>query len=141
MKKGFFIFVFMCFSISHVYANGRTSRGLTEAQQLGITAGVAQACSVGNKLKTFELIANRIIANPIPSDELEKKELREFAAYKLNAYNSQKNNPVLDCSKVLKKFYKLPIFKSVIYADGSVKLPDGRILKPMRPLKKNKKSK
>ena len=138
MKKGFFIFFIVLFITQESLATGRTSRGLTEAQQLGITAGVAQACAVGNKLKTFELIANRIIANPIPTDELERKELREFAVSKLNAYNSQKNNPVLDCANVLKKFYRLPIFKSVIYSDGSVKLPDGRILKPMRPLNKKK---
>lgn len=139
MKKLLFLFGIGLASFGMAFETGRTSQGLSELQQLGITAGVAGACGVGEKLKTFELIANRIIANPTATEEEEKKQLKEFAAYKLAAYNEQKRQPTLSCQEIIKRFNGLPIFKSVIYADGTIKLPDGRIIKPTRPLKQKEK--
>ena len=139
MKKLFFVGCLGWFSLSFAFETGRTSQGLSELQQLGITAGVAQACGVGEKLKTFELIANRIIVNPTATAEEEKKQLKEFAAYKLAAYNEQKQQPALSCQEISRRFNNLPIFKSVIYADGTIKLPDGRVIKPTRPLKQKEK--
>ena len=52
----------------------------------------------------------------------------------VNAYNEQKNNPQVGCGTVLESFRNLPIFKSVVYADGSVKMYDGSYLKPKRPV-------
>ena len=141
MKKLLFVGVLGWISLGVAFETGRTSQGLSELQQLGITAGVAQACGVGEKLKNFELIANRIIANPTATVEEEKKQLKEFAAYKLAAYNEQKRQPALSCQEVVRRFNDLPIFQSIIYADGTIKLPDGRIIKPNRPLKKAKEKK
>ena len=139
MKKLLFGTIVGMAFMATAFETGRTSQGLSELQQLGITAGVAGACGAGEKLKTFELIANRIIVNPTATVEEEKKQLKEFAAYKFSAYQEQKQRPTLSCREVIERFDSLPIFKSVIYADGTIKLPDGRIIKPQRPLKQTKK--
>ncbi|MDD3669319.1 MAG: hypothetical protein PHX68_03485 [Alphaproteobacteria bacterium] len=118
-----------------VCAQGRTAKGLTEAQQLGITAGSALACAAGPKLDDFELIASRIIANKAATDSEEQAGYRAYATSKFNTYQEQKKSPQAPCSEVLASFNRLPIFKSVVYADGSVKMFDGTKLIPKRPVK------
>lgn len=113
----------------------RTAKGLSEAEQLGITAGLALACNAGSKLDDFELIASRIIANQAPTEKAEQDGYRSFAQYKLYTFREQKENPQLTCGQVLDDFNQLPIFKSIVYADGSVKMPDGKMLRPKRPVK------
>lgn len=138
MKK---ILLFLCLFSFPVMASERTTNGLTEAQQLGITAGTALACNAGSRLDDFELIASRIIANKALTAEAEQKGYREFAESKLRAYNEQRNNPQESCGAVLDSFKHLPIFRSVVYADGGVKMYDGSYLKPLRPVKQNKSKK
>ena len=138
MKK---ILLFLCLFSLPVLAAERTTNGLTEAQQLGITAGTALACNAGSRLDDFELIASRIIANKALTAEAEQKGYREFAESKLRAYNEQRNNPQESCGAVLDSFKHLPIFRSVVYADGGVKMYDGSYLKPLRPVKQNKSKK
>ena len=118
------------------FADGeRTTEGLTEAEQLGITAGLALACNAGGKLDDFELIASRLIANKALTAEAEQKGYREFAEAKFNAYNEQRNDPKESCGAILDSFNRLPLFRSVVFADGGLKMYDGTYLKPLRPVK------
>lgn len=137
-KKGFFILVtiFLASMATSAYSASRTARGLTEAQQLGITAGLALACNAGSKLDDFELIASRIIANQAPTAKTEQEGYRGFAEWKLRAFKEQKESPQLSCGQVLDNFNALPIFSAIVYADGSVKMPDGKMLRPKRPVSK-----
>ena len=134
MKK--ILFVLLCLLSSPVLATSRTTKGMTLPTQLGITSGTALACNAGSKLDDFELIASRIIANSAATEEAEQAGYREFAVAKLRAYNEQRNDPQESCSAVLDSFRHLPIFRSVVYADGSVRMYDGSFLKPKRPVKK-----
>ena len=137
MKKGvlslFFAIVFG-YALSSSAQVARTARGLSESEQLGITAGTALACNAGAKLDDFELIASRIIANQAPTAEVEKEEYTKFAQAKLRAYREQKDDPQMTCGEVLASFRRLPIFRAVMYADGGVKMPNGSFLKPLRPV-------
>jgi len=134
MKKLFLIL--LCLFSIPAFASDRTTRGMTIPTQLGITSGTALACNAGSKLDDFELIASRIIANSAATEEAEQAGYREFAEAKLRAYNEQRNDPKESCSAVLDSFRHLPIFRSIVYADGSVRMYDGSFLKPQRPVKK-----
>ena len=136
MKK--LICFLLCLCATTSFAGERTTRGMTLPAQLGITAGTALACNAGSKLDDFELIASRIIANSSPTEEAEKAGYREFAEAKLRAYQEQRNNPQESCSVVLDSFRHLPIFRSVVYADGGVRMYDGSYMKPLRPVQQKK---
>ncbi len=140
MKKIIFVFFVAMGMAGSVQAQQRTARGLTEAQQLGITAGLALACNAGAKLDDFELIASRLIANKAPTEAVEKAGYREFAESKLKAYQEQKEKPQIPCSAVLEEFNNLPVFLSTVYADGSLKMNDGKMLRPKRPARLPQKS-
>ena len=135
MKK-IIMLLLICMALPVQAMDGeRTTEGLTEAQQLGITAGLALACNAGSKLDDFELIASRLIANKALTAEAEQKGYREFAEAKFNAYNEQRNDPKESCGAVLDSFNRLPLFRSVVFADGGLKMYDGTYLKPVRPVK------
>lgn len=140
MKK-FLIMMVCLLTASQAMAQNRTLSNMTEAQLLGITAGTALACNAGAKLDDFELIANRYIANQAVSDAAEMQGYREYGQEKLKTYQEQKKDPQLTCGEVLDSFNRLPIFKTVVYADGSIKTPDGKIIKARKPVKALKKDK
>jgi len=107
---------------------------ITDAEQLGTVAGLASACKA-KKLDDFELIASRILANQSKTDEEELKNFRIYASTKYTIKRRHKQDPQMTCSEIIEHFNKLPLFDSVVYADGSVKLSDGTLSKPQRPLK------
>lgn len=109
-----------------------TLNGYGDGEQLGMMAGLALACNAGAKLDDYELIAGRILANQSQSAAEEKKSARTFAEAKFDAYQKQKQAPQASCGEILDSFNHLPLFKSVVYADGVVKLPDGTFLKPRK---------
>ena len=124
-----------CFGVLPAFAQDRTLNGIKENEQLGMMAGLALACNAGARLDDYELIAGRIISNEAQTDADEKKAIKEYAESKFNAYQEQKQTPQATCGEVLQSFERLPIFKSVVYVDGTVKLPDGKILKPRKGAK------
>lgn len=112
-----------------------------DAGALGTMAGVAKACGENaQKLDDYELIAVRLIANKADSASQEKEGYRKYVQEKMKAQRKQKNAPVMSCAEVLSRFENMPLFKSVVYRDGSLKLSDGTFLPAKRPpLKVNKK--
>lgn len=136
MKKTFCALFAVCiFCATSAVAASRTLNGINENQQLGMMAGLALACNAGGKLDDYELIASRILANSAPTELAEKNAVREYAEAKFNAFKEQKETPQATCGEILESFSRLPIFKSVVYADGTVRTPDGRILKPRKGAK------
>ena len=132
----------LLFNLS-VYADVRTAKGLSETEQFGLSAGVALACGVDrDQLKNYEMIASRLIVNPLNTDAAEREALNVYAKAKLKAFTEQKQRNLIPCSEVLKRFENQEIFKAVVYRDGTLKMPNGRVIKPERPVvKKSKKSK
>lgn len=108
---------------------------MSDAEQLGMMAGLASACGASQKLEDFELISSRLIANPAASEEIEKQQIRLYMQAKWDAMQRQQKNPPVSCQEVLEHFNQLPLFNSIVYRDGSVKFPDGTWSKPLRPLK------
>lgn len=143
MKKRvitFFCLLSMILIDFHAFADSRTTQGLSETEQLGISAGVALACKVDSEqLENYEMIASRIISNPLSSEAAEKKALRLYAEAKLKAFKEQKQKGIMNCVDVIERFENQEIFKSVVYRDGTLKMPNGKVVKPKRPLKVKKK--
>ena len=127
MKKSFFCFFIMCSLCFNIEA--QTLTGMTDAQQLGSMAGLALACNAGSKLDDFQLITSYLLADTHPTKKQRDKAFRQFASEKLRTYKLQKKNPIEDCPTILERFYNLPIFNVTIYKDGSIKFPDGKLLK------------
>ena len=96
-----------------------------EAAQLGTMAGLADACGSKDKLKNYELISARLIANKSNSEEEEMQSYRRYAEEKVRAKRKHQKSPQITCGEILKRFESMPLFKSIVYKDGSLKFYDG----------------
>ena len=122
-------------------AQERTAANMSLAEQLGTAAGLAHACNAGKMLEDYEVISSRLLANKADTLEAEKEAYRSYAEAKFRSFKMHKTEPQMSCAEILAYFKKMDIFKFVVYADGSVKMNDGTLLKPKRPVPKPKRTK
>ena len=138
MKRLLFLILVMwsvsCFAQEYTPANPL-------ADQLGTTAGLAYACKAGKSLEDFEVIASRLLANNAATEKDEKDAYIQYVEAKVRTIKNHEKNPKFTCKEILTRFNKMSIFKFVVYADGSVKMDDGTMLRPKRPVKTVKKNK
>lgn len=132
-KKKILFFLCMCGVVApSLWAQSTTTKGLTETQKLGITAGTAYACRADKRLQDFELIVSYILKNKSKTPQMATQQVQEYAQAKFDAYRKQLYFPTLSCRQILDSFYSLPLLKSVVYKNGTIKLPDGKIIKPQK---------
>jgi len=125
----FILFILLCLLIAFE-GQAQTTQTYSEAEQMGVMAGLAYACGSTQKLKDFELIATQILANKSTSDEETNQKLQQFATTKYRYMKRQKDSPRMSCKEVLEHFNNMPIFQSTVYSDGTIKMYDGTWLKP-----------
>lgn len=135
MKRILFTFLVLLLPVA-----GHALSVMDEAYQLGTTAGLATVCQAdADLLKNFELVAVRIIANKSNTAEFELYGYRHYAEAKLSAIRKHEKEPQLSCDEILSRFQQLPLFQSIVYANGDVKMYDGTLLKAQRPVVQLKK--
>lgn len=103
-----------------------------EARALGAVAGQGLACG-SSKYDTFELLARAIILTKSPNDSLQSKALKIFTEEKADVFVSKQLDNFSDCGRIVERFDAQDIFKATLYADGTIKMPDGQILTPRQP--------
>lgn len=105
---------------------------LEEVKALGAISGQGLACG-SSKYDTFELLARAILLTKSPSDKLQNDAVYAYSESKANAYMSKEMDGFYECAAINNRFDNQEIFKAVLYADGTIKMPDGQILTPRRP--------
>jgi len=129
------LFFILSFFLISIPTQAQNIQKMTDAEQLGMMAGLAAACGSTKKLEDFELISARLLANSSPTEENEKQKIWKYMSAKWNAMQRQQKEVPVPCAEVLEHFNQLPLFQSIVYSDGSVKLPDDTWSRPLRPLK------
>lgn len=126
MKK--FLFVLLL-----LYSSGANAQMsyLDEAKTLGIIAGQGLACQAA-KYQTFELLARAIILTKSPSDNLQSEGLKAYMKEKADIFVSKQLDGFADCPEIAARFDNQDIFKATLYADGTIKMPDGQIITPRK---------
>lgn len=102
---------------------------IEEVQSLGAVSGQGLACNA-SKYHTFELLARAILISKAPSDFVQAQGMQAYNDFKANAFISKMRDGMVDCSEIAAAFDSQPIFKSVLYGDGTLKMPDGKIITP-----------
>ncbi|MBO4644728.1 MAG: hypothetical protein J5716_09010 [Alphaproteobacteria bacterium] len=123
MRKIIIIFILSFFPLNAFAAEAN------DTENMGRLAGAVLACRAHKTLYQFEEIISRYFSNTSPNEEVEKALIRDYAQAKADAfsiYRYRKN----DCTQTIREFSQMPIFKSELYSDGSLRLPDGKFLYP-----------
>lgn len=105
---------------------------IEEVRALGAISGQGLACG-SSKYDTFELLARAILLTKSPSNKLQNDAIYAYSEEKANAYMSKELDGFYECAEINRRFDRQEIFKMVLYADGTIKMPDGQILTPRQP--------
>ena len=100
-----------------------------DTEEMGSLAGVVLACKAYRTLYQFEEILSRYYSNTSATAEIEKAKLTQYAVAKAGTFSVYSKRKI-NCAEVVDDFSKMPIFKSELYSDGSLRLPDGKFLYP-----------
>ena len=105
---------------------------LEEVRALGAVAGQGMACGA-SKYDTFEMLARAILISKAPSDSIQAQGMLKYNEEKANVYFSKQMDGFFECDKINARFDAQDIFKMVLYEDGTLKMPDGKIVTPRQP--------
>jgi hypothetical protein len=128
MKKFFLLFFALIFTTQKASAAPQPTY-LEEVQGFGYLAGEGLACDA-SKYHTFEMIARTFLISKARSDSEQAKGMDAYNEAKANAFIVKMKDGLNDCDFIAQNFDNQKIFKTVIYGDGTLKMPDGKIIKP-----------
>ena len=113
-------------------ASAQEATYLEEVQSLGAVAGQGLACNA-SKYDNFELLARAIMVSKAPSDAAQAEGMQAYNEYKAMAFISKMRDGLADCKAINQAFDKQSIFRATLYGDGTIKMPDGKIITPRKP--------
>lgn len=105
---------------------------LEEVKALGIISGQGMACG-SSKHPTFEMLARAIMLTKAPSQQMLTEAAYIYSEEKANTYLSKQMDGYYQCDAINRRFDNQDIFKINLYADGTLKMPDGQIITPRQP--------
>lgn len=105
---------------------------MEEVKALGAVAGQGLACG-SEKYDTFELLARAILISKAPNNKLQADAMYAYNEAKANAYVSKQMDGFYECAGINRRFDRQDIFRATLYRDGTIKMPDGKIITPRQP--------
>lgn len=126
MKK--FVVLFM---LAFALANGSSAQAqyLEDLEALGYVSGEGLACGA-KRYKAYELISRAFLVSSAKSDAEQKEGMYKYNEAKAEGYLSKRNSGLLGCDEVRRRFDRQKIFNTKVYRNGTLKMPDGKIIKP-----------
>ena len=126
------IFLGTLLAMSIVQPSTAQSPYLEEVKALGIISGQGMACS-SSKHPTFEMLARAIMLTKAPNEKMLNEAAYIYSDAKANTYLSKQMDGYYQCNTINKRFEAQDIFKITLYADGTLKMPNGQIITPRQP--------
>ena len=124
MRKAFLVLLFSLLPLTT-----QAAEQAEEIEEMGNIAGVIMKCKAYQSLYQFEEILSRYYSNTSNNEEVEKIKLKQYAKAKAKTFALFLKRDI-DCAEAVNEFTKMPIFKSELYSDGSLRMPDGKFLYP-----------
>ncbi len=131
MKKRIILLSFLGILVSGNVAAQAVSY-TDEVKALGAVAGQGLACG-SSKYDTFEMLARAIMITKAASNSIQEQAMYRYNEEKANAYVSKQFDGFYDCEVINRRFDNQEIFQATLYRDGTIKMPDGKILTPRQP--------
>lgn len=132
MKNWFTAAVTVCFLASGSVQAQQAVGYMEEVKALGSVAGQGMACGA-SKYETFEMLARAILITKAVSNKNQADGMYAYNEAKANAYFSKQMDGFYMCDDINRRFDNQAIFEATLYADGTIKMPDGRIFTPRQP--------
>lgn len=82
---------------------------------------------------TFEMLARAIMLTKAPTPQMLNEAAYIYSEEKADTYLSKQMDGYYQCDAIVRRFDNQDIFKINLYADGTLKMPDGQIITPHQP--------
>ena len=112
------------------------NRYIEDVKSFGYVAGEGIACGA-KRYPTYELIARAYLVSAAKSDKEQATGMYEYNSAKAKAYISKRDDGFLGCDEINNRFNNQKIFNSKLYKNGTLKLPDGKVIKPRKKYNPN----
>ena len=129
MKK-FFLTLFLPFL--PLAASAADFSYVDEVKSLGYVSGQGLACEA-SKYDTFEMLARAILITKAKSDTMQEEGMRAYNEAKVASFVAKIKDGFYQCPSIAVSFNNQKIFKTVLYGDGTIKMPDGKMFTPRTP--------
>lgn len=104
---------------------------LEDVRNLGYVSGEGLACGA-ERYPSYELIARAYLVSKARSDSEQADGMYEYNKAKATAFMEKRGDGYFGCDEVNRRFNNQKIFKSTLYKNGTIKFPDGKVIKPRR---------
>jgi len=125
--------VFVVFMTSSAFANNNY---LEDVKNFGYVAGEGLACGA-SRYPSYELVARAFLVSSARSDSEQAKGMYEYNNAKATAYINKRSDGLLNCSEINSRFDNQKIFNAKLYKNGTLKMPDGKVIKPRQKYNPN----
>lgn len=102
---------------------------IEDVKTLGYASGEGLACGA-SRYKAYELVARAYLVSSARSDKEQAEGMYAYNSAKASAYMKKRADGLLGCSEINNRFDNQKIFKTKLYKNGTLKMPDGKIIKP-----------
>lgn len=122
--------IYTLFILALVYANNAFSSDyLEDVKNLGYVSGEGLACGA-QKYPSYETIARAYLISSAKSDSEQADGMYMYNKAKVRGYTRKKGSGLIGCDEVNIRFNNQKILQSKLYKNGTIKLPDGKVIKP-----------
>lgn len=132
MKKLLVLTTTTLFAFAANAQNTITPSYIEEMQALGTVSGTGMACGAP-KYATFEMLARAILVTKAVSDKNQEEGMIAYNTAKADAFLSKQSDGLFNCDELNARFNEQKIFKTTLYADGTIKMYDGKVYYPRHP--------
>ena len=105
---------------------------LEEMRALGSVSGQGLACNA-SKYDKYEMLARAIMLTKAPSPKMLQDGVYAYNAAKADSYLAKQRDGGYLCGEISGLFDHQDIFRITLYEDGTLKMPDGKIITPKTP--------
>ncbi len=102
---------------------------LEDIKNLGYVSGQGLACGA-ERYPSYELIARAYMVSSARTDAEQAEGMYAYNAAKARAYISKRQDGYLGCNDINRTFNNQKIFKAKLHKNGTIHLPDGKIITP-----------
>lgn len=102
---------------------------LEDIRTLGYVSGEGLACGA-SRYPSYELVARAYLVSSARSDKEQADGMYAYNSAKARAYMNKRREGLMGCEEINARFDKQKIFKAALYKNGTIKMPDGKVIKP-----------
>ncbi len=109
---------------------------LEDVRNLGFVSGEGLACGA-KRYPSYELVARAYMVSSARSDKEQAEGMYAYNQAKARAFLSKRGDGYMGCDDINQRFNNQKIFQAKLQRNGTIRMPDGKVIVPRKPYDPN----